>query len=84
MSHPSTANTLMTTVDINASLQRFWETEDSTEHTQRDPSHEKVENLRVVFDGLFRNYARGLLRTMSSPALKLKTNYSATVTSSLS
>jgi len=33
----------MTTVDINASLQRFWETEDSTEHTQRDPSHEKGE-----------------------------------------
>ncbi|XP_044317826.1 uncharacterized protein LOC123038140 [Drosophila rhopaloa] len=43
MPHPSTANTLMTTVDINASLQRFWEIEDNTEHTQRDPSHAKVE-----------------------------------------
>ncbi|XP_043064457.1 uncharacterized protein LOC122320328 [Drosophila ficusphila] len=43
MPQPLTANTLMTTVDINASLQRFWEIEDNTEHTQRDPAHEKVE-----------------------------------------
>ncbi|XP_070075509.1 uncharacterized protein [Drosophila takahashii] len=43
MPHPLTANTLVTTVDINASLQRFWEIEDNTDHKQQDPSHEKVE-----------------------------------------
>ncbi|XP_070072144.1 uncharacterized protein [Drosophila takahashii] len=44
MPHPLTANTLVTTVDINASLQRFWEIEDNTDHTQQDPSHEKDEH----------------------------------------
>ncbi|XP_070075668.1 uncharacterized protein [Drosophila takahashii] len=43
MPHPLTANPLVTTVDINASLQRFWEIEDNTDHKQQDPSHEKVE-----------------------------------------
>ncbi|XP_070075685.1 uncharacterized protein [Drosophila takahashii] len=43
MPHLLTANTLVTTVDINASLQRFWEIEDNTDHTQQDPSPEKVE-----------------------------------------
>jgi len=43
MPNPSTAKTLMATVDINASLQRFWEIEGNNEHTQRYPSLEKVE-----------------------------------------